>query len=405
MLEKESDKAEFSKALKIGALCIVTYTASYIMRNVLSVSSVQMLKDGFTKDKIGSISSIYFMAYAFGQLVNGRLGDKVKAKNMVVTGLFMSGFAAICFLLVKNLYMQIVVFALNGFGLSMLRGPLVKMISENTIPKHARNICIGFSAAGLCGPLFAGMLAAVLNWRYVFFSVAAITVIMGILSFALLSFYERKGVIADISKDDKKEKTSYFKMFLIDKFLMYLFVGALTETVSSSVVFWIPAYLAENLGFSASQASLIYSVISVIRSVCPFLCIFIFNLIKNKDRLLIGTLFFAACVFFALMNFASNRWVNISSAVLALVCVGCVSSTLWSFFIPSLGKYGCVSSANGLFDFAGYIAASAANMFFATAVTKFGWTRLTYIWSALMLSGVLVVLLCGVLPLKKVRKV
>ena len=86
MLEKESDKAEFSKALKIGALCIVTYTASYIMRNVLSVSSVQMLKDGFTKDKIGSISSIYFMAYAFGQLVNGRLGDKAKAKNMVVTG-------------------------------------------------------------------------------------------------------------------------------------------------------------------------------------------------------------------------------------------------------------------------------------------------------------------------------
>ncbi|UKI36341.1 MAG: hypothetical protein L6V93_20915 [Clostridiales bacterium] len=43
---------------------------------------------------------------------------------------------------------------MNGFGLSMLRGPLVKTISENTIPKHARNICIGFSAAGLCGPLF-----------------------------------------------------------------------------------------------------------------------------------------------------------------------------------------------------------------------------------------------------------
>ena len=90
-----------------------------------------------------------------------------------------------------------------------------------------------------------------------------------------------------------------------------------------------------------------------------------------------------------------------SSAVLALVCVGCVSSTLWSFFIPSLGKYGCVSSANGLFDFAGYIAASAANMFFATAVTKFGWTRLIYIWSALMLSGAVIVLMCGVLPFKK----
>ena len=140
MLEKTADRAEFSKALKIGALCIVTYTASYIMRNILSVSSVQMLNDGFTKDKIGSISSVHFMAYALGQLVNGRLGDRIKMKNMVVTGLFMSGLAAIFFLFTQNLYLQTAVFALNGFGLSMLRGPLVKTISENTIPKHARNI-------------------------------------------------------------------------------------------------------------------------------------------------------------------------------------------------------------------------------------------------------------------------
>lgn len=209
MLEKTADRAEFSKALKIGALCIVTYTASYIMRNILSVSSVQMLNDGFTKDKIGSISSVYFMAYALGQLVNGRLGDRIKTKNMVVTGLFMSGLAAIFFLFTQNLYLQTAVFALNGFGLSMLRGPLVKTISENTIPKHARNICIGFSAAGLCGPLFAGMLAAVLNWRYVFFSSAAITVIMGILSFEVLNFYEKRRDSRYIKKSgNRKDKLS-----------------------------------------------------------------------------------------------------------------------------------------------------------------------------------------------------
>ncbi|UKI36340.1 MAG: hypothetical protein L6V93_20910 [Clostridiales bacterium] len=82
MLEKRQTEPNFQKALKMGALCIVTYTASYIMRNILSVSSVQMLNDGFTKDKIGSISSVYFMAYALGQLVNGRLGDRIKTKKI-----------------------------------------------------------------------------------------------------------------------------------------------------------------------------------------------------------------------------------------------------------------------------------------------------------------------------------
>ncbi len=396
-----NQKSEFSKALKIGTLCVGTYITNYVMRNILSVSSVNMLEGGrFTKDIIGLISSVYFMAYAFGQLINGWLGDRIKAKNMVSTGLIISGVSASLFPFLNNLYLQMLSFALNGFGLSMMRGPLVKTISENTLPKYARNCCVGFSVAGFCGPLIAAMIAAVLPWQWVFFVTALIMVFMGIISFLILTFYEKKGIIKDTKKEADKPKTSYIKMFLLDKFVMYIFVGALTEIVSASVMFWIPTYLSENLNFSAAAAGLIYSVISILRSLSPFLTIFIFKLIRERDSLLIKVFFFASCIFFALMNFISNVWINIIMLILSLMCVGCISSTLWSFYIPSLSRSGCVSSANGLFDFSGYIAASIANVVFANAVTQFGWTRLIYIWSALMLSGVIIAVICGIFPLK-----
>ena len=39
-----------------------------------------MLENGYTEEYIGKASSLYFIAYAIGQLINGAIGDKVKAK-------------------------------------------------------------------------------------------------------------------------------------------------------------------------------------------------------------------------------------------------------------------------------------------------------------------------------------
>ena len=73
MLLKSSDSAK--KAVKLGTLCSVSYLAVYIVRNILSALSPKMLKDGFTTESIGSLSSAFFITYAIGQLINGIMGD------------------------------------------------------------------------------------------------------------------------------------------------------------------------------------------------------------------------------------------------------------------------------------------------------------------------------------------
>ena len=40
------EKSELNKALKIGSVCIISYMLSYYMRNILSVTTPEMLENG-----------------------------------------------------------------------------------------------------------------------------------------------------------------------------------------------------------------------------------------------------------------------------------------------------------------------------------------------------------------------
>ena len=80
-------RPEAKKAVMIGSLCSISYFAVYIARNILSAVTPQMVALGYTEEYVGSISSLYFIFYACGQLINGAIGDKIHAKWMISTGL------------------------------------------------------------------------------------------------------------------------------------------------------------------------------------------------------------------------------------------------------------------------------------------------------------------------------
>ena len=78
-------------AILIGALCGVSYFAVYVARNILGAVSPQMLASGFIEKYIGTASSVFFIVYAIGQLINGFIGDKIKARYMMSFGLVLAG--------------------------------------------------------------------------------------------------------------------------------------------------------------------------------------------------------------------------------------------------------------------------------------------------------------------------
>lgn len=375
------------KAWRIGSFCIATYLASYVTRNILSVSTPEMIKEAFfTKEYTGLLSSICFIFYAAGQLINGFIGDRVHPKYMIIMGLGISSVSTFVIPIFDNRILHFMAFALIGFGLSMLRGPLMKVISENTAATHARMICTLFSMAGFAGPLIASILSIFFKWRAVFTATGVISVIITVLAVAAITTLEKRGEIKFVPKYDKGI-AGILNVFKLEDFIFYMLISSIGEIAGSSITFWIPTYTTEHLGFSNDAASTIYSVVSFSTLFTPFITLLIYEkLIRNGIKLAL-VMYVISAVFFIAVRFIAAPVLNVSMLIIAKVAAAAASSIVWSAYIPGLARSGKVSSANGVIDAAGYAMASLANVLFSTFVGRLGWGGIVNMWYIIMLIG------------------
>ena len=375
------------KAWRIGSFCIATYLASYVTRNILSVSTPEVIKEAFfTKEYTGLLSSICFIFYAAGQLINGFIGDRVHPKYMIIMGLGISSASTFVIPIFDNRILHFTAFALIGFGLSMLRGPLMKVISENTAATHARMICTLFSMAGFAGPLIASILSIFFKWRAVFTATGVISVIITVLAVAAITTLEKRGEIKFVPKYDKGI-AGILNVFKLEDFIFYMLISSIGEIAGSSITFWIPTYTTEHLGFSNDAASTIYSVVSFSTLFTPFITLLIYEkLIRNGIKLAL-VMYVISAVFFIAVRFTAAPVLNVSMLIIAKVAAAAASSIVWSAYIPGLARSGKVSSANGVIDAAGYAMASLANVLFSTFVGRLGWGGIVNMWYIIMLIG------------------
>lgn len=375
------------KAWRIGSFCIATYLASYVTRNILSVSTPEMIKEAFfTKEYTGLLSSICFIFYAAGQLINGFIGDRVHPKYMIIMGLGISSVSTFVIPIFDNRILHFMAFALIGFGLSMLRGPLMKVISENTAATHARMICTLFSMAGFAGTLIASILSIFFKWRAVFTATGVISVIITVLAVAAMTTLEKRGEIRFVPKYDKGI-AGILNVFKLEDFIFYMLISAIGEIAGSSITFWIPTYTTEHLGFSNDAASTIYSVVSFSTLFTPFITLLIYEkLIRNGIKLAL-VMYVISAVFFIAVRFIAAPVLNVSMLIIAKMAAAAASSIVWSAYIPGLARSGKVSSANGVIDAAGYAMASLANVLFSTFVGRLGWGGIVNMWYIIMLIG------------------
>ena len=103
---------EAKNAIMIGGLCSASYLAVYFARNILSAVTPKIVNgDEAMVEYIGVVSSLYFIFYAVGQLINGIIGDKIKAKYMISFGLFLAGATNIVFPYIFHIQNVLVVVA------------------------------------------------------------------------------------------------------------------------------------------------------------------------------------------------------------------------------------------------------------------------------------------------------
>lgn len=386
--EAEKRSTTFTNALGLGFVGVFAYLASYYIRNLLSVAAPGMQEAGaYTAELIGTLSSVYFLLYAIGQFVNGLVGDKINPKYMISIGLAVTATAITAFPLVRFWWMQVACFAMMGIGLSMLRGPIMKMVSENLNKDYSRVICTILSAVSFVGPLVAGALAIIFEWDMMFIVAGLTTYVIAAVSFIFLNVFERKGMFVFHSNKEVKLR-DYLQIFKLDRFVFYMLVGVIVEITGSAITFWIPTYLSDALRLDNVMTNVLYWVITVVTCIAPFFALFVFKLIKEKDIVMLrGGFFFAASAFVG-MIFVSDIYAKIVFLTAAKFFLACCSAVLWSIYIPDMGKTGKVSSINGVINCMGYLSASVASKAFSMLL-GLSWTGVILLWGGISGLGLI----------------
>lgn len=396
---KVSDQAK--NAIFIGSLCSVSYLAVYIARNVLSAVTPQLTEGGtYTEEFIGTMSSLFFITYGIGQLINGIIGDKIKAKYMISFGLLLAGISSLMFPYLTHLpYINLAAYGATGFFLSMIYGPMTKIVSENTSPLLAARCSLGYTFASLLGSPIAGLLAAALTWMSVFIVSSSALVLMAAVSFVMLNWFERKRIVQYGRFEKAESGAKGIKELLSRHIVKFSVISILTGIIRTSVVFWLPTYFNQHLGFSPSDSALIFTVATLIISCSPFFAVFLCERLRNDMHKTVLIMFICSALSFIMSYFVSSPFVNITFMVLAVFFGDGASAILWSVYCPSLRDTGIVSSATGFLDFLSYLAAAIANLIFANMAGLVGWGNLILIWFGLMSVGIVVCL-----PFNKILK-
>ena len=388
-------------AFYIGTLCSVAYLAVYIARNVLGAVSSQMTDaGGFDLGYVGNLSSIYFVCYAVGQLINGAIGDKIKARYMLSFGLLFAGVTNMIFsfIAVNGSFGAIVAYGATGFFLAMIYGPMTKVVSENTEPHHATRCSLGYTFASFFGSPLAGLLATFLAWQNVFRVSSVALFLMAAAVFGVFLLLEKKGIVKYGQYKREKKEGGSIKVLLKHRIIKFALISLITGVVRTALVSFLTEYFADFLGFS-DTASVIYTVVTFVISGTTFVAVFVYERLRRNMDLTILIMFSLATTFFLGVYFVKIPVLNVILLVLAIMSSNSSATMLWSRYCPSLRDTGMVSGATGFLDFLSYMAAAAASAFIGNTVEHIGWSNIILILMGLMLCGVIVAL-----PYDKLKK-
>ena len=378
-------------AIMIGGLCSVSYLAVYIARNILGAVTPQMIENGFVESNIGAISSAYFITYAIGQLINGAIGDKIKARYMICMGLFFAGISNFLFpIFATDETAAIVIYASSGFFLAMIYGPMTKLVSENTDPIHATRCSLGYTFASFVGSPAAGLLASFLTWKRVFLAGSIALISMAIIAFCIFLLMEKRGIIKYGQYKRDKQKGGSFKELFRRRIVKFALISILTGIIRTSVIFWLPTYIAQYLNFVPEKAAMIYTVATLFIATTAFISVFVYERLKRNMNLTITIMFSVSTLMFLCVYVVKYPVANVIFMVLAIMSSNASATMLWSRYCPSLYDTGMVSSVTGFLDFLSYMAAAFANLVFANAVTGIGWGNLILVWMGIVGLGLIV---------------
>lgn len=374
------------------------YFVSYLTRINYSAVLLEIVRsEGISKDLASLALTGSAITYGVGQLISGFLGDKIKPYYLIAFGLLCAAVTNVLIPANPSAGYMTAVWCVNGFAQAMLWPPLVKimagMFDKNTYTRACVKVSWGSSFATIFVYLLTPVMIHISNWKSLFYFSA----ICGFIMAAVWIFVMHKnetGDVTDISKptaDLSKQKFTGKVIFILS---LAMFAIILQGSLRDGVTNWMPTYISETFKLG--------SEISILTGVAlPLFSIACFQLASYINRRLIKNEFLGSAVIF-LSGFigaailaitgGSNVVVSVLMAALLTGAMHGVNFLLISILPSYFAKFGKLSFVSGLLNSCTYVGSALSTYGIALLSTRFGWTAIAWLWTAIALAGVLVCL-------------
>ena len=364
------------------------YLFFYNGRQNINLVMTEMANDfGSTTTAIGVISSSLFWCYAFGQLINGRLGAYFGHKKFMIIGIVMSTIMNILISYQNSILIISILWGLNGYFQSMVWSNGIGVLNK-WWRKEKRGFATGLATAfsglaqvvtylsvSLCIGLFPQ-----LGWR-AGFRYPIIPIIFLLIPFCFLFKEKPEDVgLKPIVEENKKDKNKNFfypykKLFSNPKLILFCLISSIAGIGRYGLLTWVPTYFMESMNLSIKDG--IFS--SILLPIGQALAMFVFPLLTDKlfkgERepmlTLASILTFISMIIFPFIH--SQTMASITLLIVGIFSM--ITGVIWSV-AGDIGGIEYSSTATGILDWSVYMGAAIQASLFGLVKDTFGWNAI-----------------------------
>lgn len=398
------------------------YLFFYNGRQNINLVMTQMAQDlGSTTAALGVVSSALFWFYAFGQLINGRLGAFLGYKRLMTIGVVASAILNVVISFQHSIPVIAVLWGLNGFFQSMVWSNGLGVVNK-WWPKEKRGFATGlatfFSGMAQVTTYLSVLLCLQLNpewsWRAAF-RYPMIPLVLSLVAFIL--FFKNSPEDAGLPEIQEDQDSSgaelqeliqgkgylypYKLLFSEPKVIVFCLISAIAGIGRYGLLTWVPTYFTEQLGLTIKDG-IFSSILLPFGQACAM---FVFPIIT--DKLLKGKrepmLILAALVTFCGM-IAFPFITNQTAASVMLFVLGVfsmVTGVIWTIG-GDIGGKALSSTVIGVFDWAVYMGAAVQAVMFGFVKDTFGWPAIFVIIGVLYVILLVLTLLARKMKMKHI---
>ena len=374
----------------------LTYLFFYNGRQNINLVMTQMAEElGSTTAAMGVVSSALFWCYAFGQLVNGRLGALIGYKRYMMIGVIASAVLNVVISFQHSIPVIAVLWGLNGFFQSTVWSNGLGVLNK-WWPKRERGFASGlataFSGVAQVVTYLTILLCMELNpewgWR-AGFRYPMIPMVLMVVAFAvlfkekpedvgLMPFEEedRDAAVRDARLAEEIGKKGYLYpykvLFSEPKVIVFCLISAIAGVGRYGLLTWVPTYFTESMGLSIKEGIFSAILLPIGQSCAMFVFPFITDKVfrgKREPMLALASV----VTFLGMICFPFLRSQTPASIMLFVVGVsGMVTGVIWAV-AGDLGGRAFASTVVGILDWAVYMGAAIQASAFGFVKDTFGW--------------------------------